>query len=604
MVVPRGAAIASIAFIGMLVVSPAIALGASPPSRASHAEVPTLSLPQRPAGAETAFSIGMNATLVLGQNSVNGATTPGVTATNLTEPNGVAFDSSGNLWVLDAGADRALEYRSPLRTGEAASVVIGQPNMTSEGSNLSPSGLVGPSSLAISPSGDLWISDFAGERVLEYAPPFSDGMNATLVLGQISFAADDFGTNNSTLYGPNRIAFDPAGDLWVADTWNNRVLEFCPPFSTGMAASLVIGQPSFTSGSSGLNQSSLNDPRSVAVSSSMLWVADSDNNRILGFAPPYATDENATIVLGQSNFNSSGGSGPNSTSNVVDLFVDGSGDLWAADYDNNRVVEFTPPFTDFEAPALVVGQGSLSSVSGGSGAANLTEPTGVALAPNGILWIADSANNRVLGYGTPTSITSPANYSLTFRESGAPPGVGWSVTLNGTTLTGRSPEIAATVTNGTYPWSIATPPAGYRMMGVGSGSVVMDGAPRTVDVVFEAVFTITITESGLPAGAMWSVTFNGSLANSTSPTIEIVAPNGTYPYAVSSSAAGYGASPGAGTYTVSPSNTSLTVRFSTTAGAGASVFGLPPIVLYAILGCAVVAITAMALARRRSKKRT
>lgn len=112
--------------------------------------------------------------------------------------------------------------------------------------------------------------------MLEYVPPFSTGIAASLELGQpadqafISKRSRVIGNDNEyeldpsqigptlanlpfnreratddSLYGPRTLAFDPDDDLWVVDNFNSRVLEFVPPFSNGVAATAVLGHEDF-----------------------------------------------------------------------------------------------------------------------------------------------------------------------------------------------------------------------------------------------------------------------------------------------------------------------------------------------------------------------
>ncbi len=71
------------------------------------------------------------------------------------------------------------------------------------------------------------------------------------------------------MHGPYDIAFDSVGNLYVTDTSNARVLVFTPPFSTGMAASKVLGQADLNSGANNqggtLNANTLNYPSGVAT---------------------------------------------------------------------------------------------------------------------------------------------------------------------------------------------------------------------------------------------------------------------------------------------------------------------------------------------------
>lgn len=75
-------------------------------------------------------------------------------------------------------------------------------------------------------SGNLWVTDGNNARVLEYVPPFSSGMTASVVLGQQNFEGMHTGTSSNMLSEPYDVKVDGKGDLWIADTDNNRVLEF------------------------------------------------------------------------------------------------------------------------------------------------------------------------------------------------------------------------------------------------------------------------------------------------------------------------------------------------------------------------------------------
>jgi len=184
-----------------------------------------------------------------------------------------------------------------IQTG-LADIVIGQPNFTSG----FPGWFSGPTGAAVDGSGVLWVADFGGNRVLGFQPPLSSGMDPSLVLGQGNLASTTFyGTFQDTMYHPDGVIVDGSGNLWVADFSDNRVLEFKPPFSQLMKASLVLGQPIFTSGvySYGASTSGMHSPVAVAVDGAGdVWVADEGNNRVLEFKPPLSIGMNANLVLG------------------------------------------------------------------------------------------------------------------------------------------------------------------------------------------------------------------------------------------------------------------------------------------------------------------
>jgi NHL repeat len=269
------------------------------------------------------------------------------------------------MWVADYINSRVLEFQPPFSTGMQASIVIGHSTFNdSSYAYTGKTGLDGPTGIAFDSSGNFWVSDLA--RIMEFSPPFSNGMAASLVIGQTGFNTYESGTTSALLYRPSSIAFDASGNLWVADTRNNRTLEFAQPFSTGMNVSAVLGQTSFTATHScSTSQSSMCSPVGVAFDSTgNLWVTDSLGNRVLEFVPPFASGMNAALVIGQPDFMSAGAglsSGAlsltyNGSYAFANVAFDPTGNLWVADTGNNRVVEYS-------AQAIIVAASSTTSES-------------------------------------------------------------------------------------------------------------------------------------------------------------------------------------------------------------------------------------------------
>ena len=265
------------------------------------------------------FSEAPNAKLVVGQQNftTNGGSSGNPPSqNNLSNVVGVAFDLSCNLWAGDFNANRILEFEPPFSNGMNASMVIGQSDFTSDSAATSATGLNLPQFFTFDASGNLWVADYANNRVLMFPAPLSTGEAATLVIGQTVLISNSSGTTQSTLAAPFGVAFDPNGDLWVADSVNNRALEFIPPFSTGMSASVVIGQQDFTSSNSVTTQDGLASASDVKFDSAgRLYIADPNNNRVLiytpsvppaGGPPQFTNGQNASIVIGQQNFTSNG----------------------------------------------------------------------------------------------------------------------------------------------------------------------------------------------------------------------------------------------------------------------------------------------------------
>jgi sugar lactone lactonase YvrE len=340
-------------------------------------------------------------------------------ATTIGNPTAVAFDPKGNLWVVDTTNNRVLEYAPPFPTGEAASLVIGQKSLTGAGDTSPSGGLFGPTGLAFGPGGNLWVVDSGNNRVLEFTTPFSNGESASLVIGQPTFGGYIGTTTAGGLNSPSYLAFDGTGDLWVTDQGNNRVLEFTTPFSTGEKASVVIGQADFTAfaPSSTTSAKSLFEPLGVAFDSvGNLWVVDSAEHRVLEYNAPFSTDQAASLVIGQPSLTV----GSSSTGlNAYAIAFDSSGNLWISD-GINGVAEYLAPLSTGEAGTQVEGPKTVGG-SGASPGSKLSDPQGLALDAANNLWVADYGHGRVVAYGSDVVLTTSSSSSSSTTTSGGVP---------------------------------------------------------------------------------------------------------------------------------------------------------------------------------------
>ncbi len=421
------------------------------------------------------YSTGLAASLVLGQANFNTAG-PGFGANQLGGNGSLAFGPGGALWATDTVNNRVIEYLPPFADDESASVVIGQAGFTTNTLGNGTTGLDLPKGLAFDPKGDLWVADWANNRILEYVPPLHDGMAASLVLGQAGFTTTTAGTTAATLDRPNGLSFDAQGDLWVADQGNNRVLEFVPPFHDGMNASLVLGQKTFTTVATAVNQTSLEFPSSVAVSpSGAVWVSDWQHARLLEFLPPFADGMRASVVLGEPSFNTTTELLPYGIYNGQQVAVDASGDVWLVDASVGRAQEYLPGFSISEPQAVVLGHSSFTGYGCGTNASTLCSPSGIAIDAQGDVWVLDAGNDRILEY-------VPYGYAWTFGETGLSSGTSWTVTVDGTSYSSTTSTIVVKAPNGTHAFSVGAV-SGYRES-PGSGSAVVNASPTFTSVEF------------------------------------------------------------------------------------------------------------------------
>ena len=139
----------------------------------------------------------------------------------------------------------------------------------------------------------------------------------------------------------------------------------------------------------------------------------------------------------------------------------------------------------------------------------------------------------------PTLAFRSVTYTVTFRESGLPSGTSWQVWLNSTDggsnyhESGTTASLTIQAVNDSYRYAIGNVAGWQIATGSYTGSLTVNGGPQSESVTF-SVFTyaVTFTESGLPTGTSWSVTFAGTSQTSTATSITFQEPNGTYAWAI------------------------------------------------------------------------
>jgi sugar lactone lactonase YvrE len=351
------------------------------------------------AGAAATAVLGQPAVLTNGFNQTSAAAN-GVTA----QPTGVAL-AGNNLYVADSSNNRVLVMTTPVTPGQAAARVYGQPNSTlalpNAGGAPSASTLMGPMGV-FADATHLVVADTANNRVLVYDPAAMTTA-ATLVLGQAGFTtngANVGGASAATMQGPTA-AYSDGTSLWVGDTGNHRVLVWKAfPVTSGQAADLVIGQPSFSSilpnqGLGAASATSLSFPSGIVSVGGVLYVADAGNNRVVSFStPPASSGAAADGVLGQADLVSRAPASALSDlahmAGPVALTSDGE-NLYVVDRDLGRVLVFDVGTVVSAAPAeLFIGS---------STGVPLAAPQGIAAERTPFftsnLYVSDTGNNQV-----------------------------------------------------------------------------------------------------------------------------------------------------------------------------------------------------------------
>ena len=211
-------------------------------------------------------------------------------------------------------------------------------------------------------------------------------------------------------------------------------LRFCPvpteepaqetTLAPDNVADIVLGQENMDQAiANGLDSMSIVQPCWVAVDSSVepyrLYIVDSGNYRVLGYSHP-ATEKppvSADLVLCQRNFKTAfffeEETGPEKVWMLYSIAVDASGNVFLSDSSHNRVLEYDRPFETDTHPDRVFGQPDFESLDPDCTAVSLGQPGGICVdKQTGTLWVADTANNRVLAYFNPLTSDATADFVL------------------------------------------------------------------------------------------------------------------------------------------------------------------------------------------------
>ncbi len=282
------------------------------------------------------------------------------------------------------------------------------------------------------------VADTNNSRILVFPPvaqwtPNTTFQAATAVAGQFNLFSGSANQgltvpNAGTLSLPNSAVFFNS-ELYVTDSGNNRVVVMPQTGDTFGPAARVLGQdamnlnsPNLVEGREFDFQSLTNGSVDAGIAIDMtsspphLYVADTYNNRILGYSDvrKIATGAKADIVIGQPDFQrtlinypSNDPNAPNSSglSIPIGLAVDPQGNLYVADTGNGRVLRFPAPFANYtpgtpEQANLVLGQAGFTGPRI-TDATNRTmaAPYGLVFAYAGGLMVSDIGLNRVLYFG-------------------------------------------------------------------------------------------------------------------------------------------------------------------------------------------------------------
>ena len=273
-----------------------------------------------------------------GERRFGGDGGPAIQA-QLDAPSGVVVDGAGNLYIADRANHRIRKVDS---TGTITTIAgTGERGFGGDGGPATQARLNNPYGVAVDGAGNLYIADLANHRIRKVD---STGTITTFAgTGERGFGGDGGPASQAQLNFPTGVAVDEAGNLYIADWSNARIRKVD---GTGTITTIAgTGELGFGGDGGPAIQAQLGDPTGVAVDGAgNLYIADQYNNRIR------RVDSTGTLttIAGTGERGFSGDSGPATQAQLDDptgVAVDGAGTLYIADASNHRIRLLTPTAT-------------------------------------------------------------------------------------------------------------------------------------------------------------------------------------------------------------------------------------------------------------------
>jgi DNA-binding beta-propeller fold protein YncE len=261
----------------------------------------------------------------------------------------VAVDPQGNIWASDFWGSGIHEFSPSIPTSAETEI---------DGNPAPAPGFAEAYGIAVGPaSGGGWLA-YGVDRLNQRVEEFSDAAPPNNLLafeGERGVALGDYSW-------PEAVAVDPSGNVWVGDTRNNRLEEYSANLTTPSA---VTGNPTV---------GAFNHIEGVSVAANgIVWIADTDNNRVVSYNPT----NGAMVAFGTRGTSTTVGA-PVQVINPEGVVVSGT-DIYIADTGNNRVDE-----VDMSGDLVA------------TYATGLDGPEGIALAPDGTVWVANTQDDQIV----------------------------------------------------------------------------------------------------------------------------------------------------------------------------------------------------------------
>jgi len=374
------------------------------------------------------------------------------TAARFFYPEAAVADAAGNLYVADGHAIRKITPAGVVTTLAGTSTEIG----SADGPG-SVARFRSPSGIAIDSAGVLWVADTGNDTIRKIT---ADGTVTTVAgVAGVPGKADGVG-NQARFDGPWGLTFDPAGNLYIADSGNHLIRMMRP---NGVVTAFAGTGSAGSSNSDTALFASFRFPIAVTAAAGNLFVADWGNHTIRKISGGRVT----TLAGSAGSAGFADGTGTAARfDNPTGIAADAAGNLYVADTDNHTIRRVTQA----GVVTTVAGQaGSPGNVDGTGSAARFFWPDGVAVDPNGAVIVLDTWNHAVRRATLAPPTIVQFGFTPEVVRSGQLATLSWNVT--GATSVSISPAIGTVNATGSTS-IVVTSTRSYTLTATGPGGTV------------------------------------------------------------------------------------------------------------------------------------
>ena len=356
-------------------------------------------------------------TTLAGTASVTGSADSTGAAASFNIPQGIATDTSGNVYVGDYGNGtvRKITPAGVVTTLAGTAGVAGSADGTGAAARFSYL-----RSVATDASGNVYVADSGNKTIRKITP----GGVVTTLAGTAGVSGSADGTGAAAKFSdPQDIASDASGNVYVSDTGNHTIRKITP---AGVVTTLA-GTAGVSGSADGTGATARFDfPHGITNDASgNVYVSDTGNNTIRKITPAGVV----TTLAGAAGVTLSGSADGTGAAASFDgplgIATDASGNVYVADFDSNTIRKITPTgvVTTLAGTAGVAG-----SADGTGAAASFGGPDGIATDASGNVYVADSGNNTIRKITKEGVVTTLAG---TAGVSGSADGTGVAASFDG-----------------------------------------------------------------------------------------------------------------------------------------------------------------------------